>query len=258
MLDEAGIPKHRVKALGFPVSPVFARERPAPLSAPRRGERRKVLYVINTGKAKAGKSLERLLKVSDLDLTITVGRDASLKARLADRLRGHGDRVHVYGWTNQMPRLLMSHHLVISKAGGAIVQEAIAACCPIIVNQVIPGQEEGNARLIRKLGVGAVVEDSKELRDLVEEVFAHKSRQWQEWRDNLEKVSRPDAALRVAELTLEEGGHASGRAAPLKLFQCIARATRAMAPAIPVPHECCFAIFTSTPITRMAGSLCQR
>jgi hypothetical protein len=31
---------------------------------------------INTGKAKAGKSLERLLKVPDLDLTITVGRDA--------------------------------------------------------------------------------------------------------------------------------------------------------------------------------------
>src|SRR5208337_3602822 len=66
VLAEAGIPKHRLKALGFPVSPIFAREQPAPLSAPRRGERRRVLYVINTGKAKAGKSLERLLKVSDL------------------------------------------------------------------------------------------------------------------------------------------------------------------------------------------------
>ena len=106
-----------------------------------------------TGKAKAGRSLERLLKVPDLDLTITVGRDASLKATLTERLREHGDRVHVYGWTNQMPRLLMSHHLVIAKAGGAMVQEAIAARCPMIVNQVIPGQEEGNARLIKKLPV---------------------------------------------------------------------------------------------------------
>jgi UDP-N-acetylglucosamine:LPS N-acetylglucosamine transferase/histidinol phosphatase-like PHP family hydrolase len=219
VLADAGIPKHRVKALGFPVSPIFAHERPAPLSAPRRGERRRVLYVINTGKAKAGKSLERLLKIPDLDVTITVGRDASLKARLSERFRKYGDRVHVYGWTNQMPRLLMSHHLVVSKAGGAMVQEAIAARCPIIVNQVIPGQEEGNARLIRKLGVGAVAEDSKELRNLVEGVFAHKSRQWQEWHDNLENVSRPDAALRVAELTLEEAGHAGGRPGPLKLFE---------------------------------------
>src|ERR1017187_2736478 len=98
----------------------------------------------------------------------------------------------------------MTHHLVIAKAGGAMVQEAIAARCPIIINQVIPGQEEGNAHLIKKLGVGAVAERSKEVRDLVEEAFAHKSRQWQEWRDNLDKVSRPDAALRI------EIGRASG------------------------------------------------
>jgi processive 1,2-diacylglycerol beta-glucosyltransferase len=120
-----------------------------------------------------------------------------------------------------MPRLLMSHHLVVAKAGGAMVQEAIAARCPIIINQVIPGQEEGNARLVRKLGVGAVAENSRELRDVVEEAFAHKSRQWQEWRDNLEKVSRPDAALRIAELTLEEAGQAGGWPGPLRLFQSV-------------------------------------
>ncbi len=218
VLADAGIPKHRLRALGFPVSPVFAQERPAPLPAPRHGDPRKVLYVINTGKTKTGKSLARLLKVPDLDLTITVGRDASLKAKLSERFREHGRRVRVYGWTNQMPRLLMSHHLVIAKAGGAIVHEAIAARCPMIVNQVIPGQEEGNARLIKKLGVGAIAEGSKEVRDLVEDAFAHKSRQWQEWRDNLDKVSRPDATLRIAELVLEEAGHAGGWPAPLKLF----------------------------------------
>jgi UDP-N-acetylglucosamine:LPS N-acetylglucosamine transferase len=219
VLAEAGIPKHRLKTLGFPVSPIFAQERPAPLVAPGHGERRKVLYVINTGKAKTGKSLERLLKVSDVDLTITVGRDASLKSKLTERFRDYGSRVRVYGWTNQMPRLLMSHHLVIAKAGGAMVQEAIAARCPMIVNQVIPGQEEGNARLLKKLGVGAVAEGSKEVRDLVEEAFAHKNRQWQEWRDNLEKVSQPDAALRIAELILEEAGHAGSWSAPLNLFE---------------------------------------
>ena len=219
VLTEAGVPKHQVKALGFPVSPVFAREQPLPLAAPERGQRRKVLYVINTGKAKAGKSIDRLLKLPDLDLTITVGRDATLKAKLSERLREHGDRVRVYGWTNQMPRLLMSHHLVIAKAGGAMVQEAIAARCPIIINQVIPGQEEGNAQLVRKLGVGAVAEKGKEVRDLVEEVFAHRSRKWQDWRDNLEKVSQPDAAIRIAELVLEEAGRVNHRPAPTKLFE---------------------------------------
>jgi UDP-N-acetylglucosamine:LPS N-acetylglucosamine transferase len=190
-----------------------------PLAAPEHGQRRKVLYVINTGKAKAGKSIDRLLKLPDISLTITVGRDATLKAKLSERLREHGDRVHVFGWTNQMPRLLMSHHLVIAKAGGAMVQEAIAARRPIIINQVIPGQEEGNARLVRKLGVGAVAEKGREQRDLVEEAFAHKSREWQEWRDNLEKVSQPDAALRIAELVLEEADRVNHRPGPPKLFE---------------------------------------
>jgi processive 1,2-diacylglycerol beta-glucosyltransferase len=219
VLAEAGVPKPHIKALGFPVSPAFAREQPVPLTAPEHGQRRKVLYVINTGKAKAGKSIDRLLKVPDLDLTITVGRDATLKARLSERLREYGDRVRVYGWTNQMPRLLMSHHLVIAKAGGAMVQEAIAARCPIVINQVIPGQEEGNARLVKRLGVGAVAEKSKEVRDLVEEAFAQRARKWQQWRDNLEQVSQPDAAIRIATLLLEEANPANGRPASPRLFE---------------------------------------
>ena len=67
-------------------------------------------------------------------------------------MREQGERASHLGWTNQMPELMMSHHLVISKAGGATVQEAIAARCPMIVNQVIPGQEEGNAELIEETG----------------------------------------------------------------------------------------------------------
>ena len=172
-----------------------------------------MLYVINTGKAKAGKSIDRLLKIPDLDLTITVGRDASLKAKLAERLREYGERVRIYGWTNQMPRLLMSHHLVIGKAGGAMVQEAIAARCPMIVNQVIPGQEEGNARLIETLGVGAVAGTRRRSGNWSRRPSPTRAANGSEWRDNLDKVSRPDAALRIAELILEEAGHPAAGAA---------------------------------------------
>src|SRR5437764_10558929 len=56
----------------------------------------------------------------------------------------------LFPYTTLFRSLLMSSHLVIGKAGGASVQEAIAARCPMIVNQIIPGQEDGNARLDRK------------------------------------------------------------------------------------------------------------
>ena len=103
-----------------------------------------------------------------------------------------------------MPQLLLGSHLVIGAAGGAAVQEAIAARCPMIATQVIPGKEEGSARLIKEYEIGAVAERNREVADLVKEAFAHKAKVWQEWRRNLTRLSRPDAALRLAELVLTE------------------------------------------------------
>jgi UDP-N-acetylglucosamine:LPS N-acetylglucosamine transferase len=203
VLRDKGVAADRIKPLGFPVSPVFARGPQTPLPIPANGEKPKILYVINTGKSHAGHLLERLLDIPNIDLTITTGRNSALKERLTHRLRSFSDRVQILGWTTEMPRLLMSHHLLIGKAGGATVQETIAAACPMIINQVIPGQEEGNARLIEMLGGGVVARNMKEIPELVEKAFAERASQWLNWRTNLQKASRPDSAARIAELVLE-------------------------------------------------------
>jgi UDP-N-acetylglucosamine:LPS N-acetylglucosamine transferase len=217
VLRKGNVPAKQIQTLGFPVNPAFANP-PTELPLPIGRESRRVLYLINTGKKKAGKTIDRLLELDDVHLTITVGRDPDLRTRLIERTRKHADRVRVLGWTNQMPELLMSHHLVIGKAGGATVQEAIAARCPMIVNQVIPGQEEGNAELIWRFGLGAIAEKNREVAELVEDAFAKKAAQWSDWRENLRKMSRPDAALRIAELILAESKHDHPGRRPVKLF----------------------------------------
>jgi predicted metal-dependent phosphoesterase TrpH len=113
----------------------------------------------------------------------------------------------------------MTHHLVITKAGGAMVQEALAGHCPLILNQVIPGQEEGNARLVEQVGAGTVVEKNKHIAAAVEEAFADKSRLWLRWQENIRKAGHPDAALRVAELVLSESSRAHHPPRPVKLFE---------------------------------------
>ena len=218
VLKKGGVVREQIKVLGFPVSPLFA-ENPNDLPAPVGDKPRRVLYVINTGKKKAGKAIDRLLEIDDVHLTITAGRDPELRAELIERTRDFEDRVKVLGWTNQMPELMMSHHLIISKAGGATVQEAIAARIPMIVNQVIPGQEEGNAELIWRCGLGAIAEKNKEVAELVENAFAHRAGQWNEWRANLKKVSRPNAARDIAELILEEADHDKPGRKAVKLFE---------------------------------------
>ena len=218
VLKKNGVPAKQIKALGFPVSPVFANSNLPELPPPVGDEPRRVLYIINTGKKKAGKAIDRLLEVDNVRLTICAGRDPELRAQLVERTQDFAERVKVLGWTNQIPELMLSHHLVISKAGGATVQEAIAARCPMIVNQVIPGQEEGNAELISSGGLGAIGEKNREVAELVENAFADNARQWNEWRKNLKRVSKPDAAARIAELVLGECEHDASSRKAVKLF----------------------------------------
>ncbi len=231
VLRAAGIPKSQIETRGFPVSHLFAEKPTLPLQTPTGDEIRRILYIINTGKKKAGKVIDRLLEIPKTELTITCGRDAELKDKLMERTREHKHRVHVLGWTNQMPQLLLSHHLVISKAGGATVQEAIAARCPMIVNQVIPGQEEGNARLISDYQLGAVAERNREVSELVEDALKHKAELWLAWRKNLARIAKPDASLRLAELVLDECEHTDPSKKKVKLFQAPVVPTR---PAVPV------------------------
>ncbi len=218
-LQRGGVAPEKIKVFGFPVSLAFTQPPAKKLSSPAGHEPRRVLYVINTGKKKAGKAIDRLLELDNVHLTVTAGRDPHLRAKLIERTRDVADRVTILGWTNQMPELMMSHHLIISKAGGATVQEAIAAQCPMIVNQVIPGQEEGNAQLIEKFKLGAVVEKNREVAECVEKAFAKRAALWHEWRDNLNRISRPDAALRIGELVLGESDLTGSSRKRVKLFE---------------------------------------
>src|SRR5208283_914517 len=81
----AGIAEDRIRPMGFPVSPRFARLVSDPPAPPRTGEPFRVLYLIKTGKKKAGKAIDRLLEIPGVELTVTVGRHAELKEKLAKR-----------------------------------------------------------------------------------------------------------------------------------------------------------------------------
>lgn len=140
-------------------------------------------------------------------MTIVVGRDHELRNEIlqlvADSKKA-SDRIQVLGWTDQLPELMMSHHLIISKAGGATVQESIAAQTPMIINQVVPGQEEGNWELLKRCGSGAMAEDPEEIEEWIERCFQDKGRLWYEWKKNLEKISLPESSLTIARFILEE------------------------------------------------------
>jgi processive 1,2-diacylglycerol beta-glucosyltransferase len=190
-----GVPAARLHALGFP-TPAFFSTHARDLAPPdlAAGAIPRVLYVIHTGVRHASETARRLLAETAWDLTLAVGRDERLRRRLHPLAAARPRPAQLLGWTDQIPRLLMTHHVVISKAGGATTQEAIAARCPMLVNQVVPGQEEGNVELLRRHSAGALVETPDEVVAALRRAFADRGAVWRQWREALAPLARPDAS----------------------------------------------------------------
>jgi processive 1,2-diacylglycerol beta-glucosyltransferase len=198
VLLAVGVAPEKIKVFGFPVSPKFAdftndRQLPSNNSKPR------VLYMIHAA-TRGAPELVRLLAKLDVDLTVTIGR--ADKLRPAIEAATNGRPAKIVGWTDQLPRMLHESHLLVGKAGGATVQETIAAVCPMIINHVVAGQEEGNARLIVETNSGVIALSPREVVAQIERAFADDAKQWREWASNISKLSRPRAALDIAEFLM--------------------------------------------------------
>ena len=201
IVERADVPKEKIHALGFPVSPMFA-ELGELRRSPTAGEGCRILYIITAGGVAAPEVIRSLTKSPEIKLTVTVGRDLRLRRRIENLGRESEREFEVVGWTDQLPKMMLESHLLISKAGGATVQEAIAARCPMIINQVVPGQEEGNARLILETGSGVIAMNPAAIFRAAEQAFANDARLWREWSANISNLSRPRASLDIAELLL--------------------------------------------------------
>lgn len=209
-LRAAGLPPARVAVSGFPVALAFADRDPALRPPdPAAGGRRRVLFMINSGRAGALAIARALLARPDLALTLTAGRDEGLRRELESLARSAPAEARVLGWTDRVPELLMTHHVVVGKAGGATTQEGIAALCPMVVNQVVPGQEEGNWELLRRHRAGVLATSPAAVVAALDDAFADRAARWHAWREGLRRLVRPGAARTIAAAVLR------GRGAPL-------------------------------------------
>ena len=202
VLRNAEVPQEQIRNFGFPVTFRFA-EMPDNRYVNGRFGPRRILYLINSGKKEAPALVRRLCKRADIQLTITVGRDRTLRKEIESEIKAPAHPVEILGWSNRMPELLMSHHLVITKAGGATIQEAIAARTPVIISQVVPGQEEGNARLIVDNDCGCLAPNPEAILEALDSAFVQGEKRLKTWVTNIGRLSKPDASLQIARFILE-------------------------------------------------------
>ena len=198
VVANAGVDRALLRVFGFPVSPRFA-ELPVRSSGPPW----RILQMINAGQGLAVDLTPWLVRIPNTQLTVTVGRDEKLQRKVELIRDASAQKFTIIGWTTELPQLLASHHILVSKAGGATVQETIAAACPIIINQIVPGQEEGNAQLITQTNSGAVALTNDEVMATLTRAFANDGTLLREWSANIAKISRPAASLEIVKFLLE-------------------------------------------------------
>ena len=208
-LMAGGVPEKKIMVFGFPVLwRAKGREEKdvAPPDLAAKG-RPRILYIINGARKKAPKLIERLLEHPDWDLTLCVGKDTDIEEMARAKAATAPERVEVIGnmrHLHRLPQLLREHHVVISKAEAGIVQEAVAARCPMIAHKLGSGREEANFSFLREANGGAAAEKPKEVNEWLERAFRDGGRLLALWRKNLEPLGKPDGALNLARFVLEQ------------------------------------------------------
>lgn len=199
-MQKLGVPAARITVTGFPTPPFFVRHPrpPRPETPAGRPPALTLLYLPNQGVRTLFHILRVLCSAAVEKIIMPLGN----RGRLIRRTRRFGERLkcrmEVTGWVPGIHRRMLEADLVITKAGGATVHEALAAGCPVIISRVTPGQEEGNARLIESLGLGLVVRDDPSLLQLVKFLRQVDFVVLDTMRRNVENFRRVDAPFRIA------------------------------------------------------------
>ena len=81
----------------------------------------------------------------DIQLIAVCGNNKKLKVSLEAVASSSPGRAVVFGYTDEVPRLMAASDLLVTKPGGLTVSEAMTMGLPIAIISPIPGQERQNA-----------------------------------------------------------------------------------------------------------------
>jgi 1,2-diacylglycerol 3-beta-galactosyltransferase len=110
---------------------------------------------------------------------------------------------HIYNFVSNMPTMMHAADCIICKAGGLIVTEALACGLPLLLVDVLPGQEAGNADYAVKGGAGDLVDGPVAALETIYHWLDQNEALLEERARNARSLGRPRAAYEIAELAWE-------------------------------------------------------
>jgi len=178
-LVSRGVKPQRIKVTGIPVSLKFESNLDRPAIINKLGllpDRPTVLIMGGAyGVLNSAKSLcENLAKMEfPIQSIVVCGQDEKLYHSLDGIVDEARNPILRLGYVDNVDELMTAADLIITKAGGLTVSEALTKRLPLIIFKPIPGQEEENTIFVTKIGAGLVASTPEEVEEILITLCQH-------------------------------------------------------------------------------------
>jgi len=197
----AGIPAHQIVPTGIPVQKKFM---PCANKAALKDElglrpNGKHLLIM-CGSMGCGPIPQMLRNIAaampdDWEITVVCGTNEALKNEL-DAAYPDQPKVHIRGYERQMPMLLSSADLYLTKPGGLSTSEAAAAAVPMVFVDAVAGCEKNNLRYFVRSGFAVAGKTAEEAAQLCLELM-EEPHEMEQMKQRLLCQVPPDAAASI-------------------------------------------------------------
>ncbi len=127
--------------------------------------------------------------------------------------------VKIYNFCNFLSELMLASDFILTKAGGLITSESLAAGLPMLLTDVLPGQEEGNARVVEENDAGRVIHSQTDLLQLLCHMLIDDGHRLKQMQKNAMRIGKPQAARDISIMAEDLIAQAETEAAPSQSLQ---------------------------------------
>ncbi|MCL4419460.1 UDP-N-acetylglucosamine--LPS N-acetylglucosamine transferase [Patescibacteria group bacterium] len=168
-----GIMEKNICVTGIPVSIKFEEDLDRELILAKLGLKHDLpTFLVMGGSYGVLKSAKRICKkladsLVPVQVIIVCGKNEKLFHSLETVIAQARNPIVRLEYVHNVEELMSVSHLIITKAGGLTVSEALTKQLPLLIYKPIPGQEEENAHFVKGIGAGLVAETEFELGQLL-------------------------------------------------------------------------------------------
>ena len=209
---ENDIPLDKIFITGIPVHPNLSRQKePVQHIRESLGWDSDLTTILAVGSRRVDNLIETLNVINHfgrvVQLAVVAGKDKILYEELK-QIEWHIP-CHIYEYTSDMPHLMLASDVLICKAGGLIVTEALACGLPMILIDVIKGQETGNAEFVVNNHAGELASKPIEFLEVLSHCLLNDGKVLKERANKAHLVGKPYSAFHVADLVIQAANQGS-------------------------------------------------